>query len=205
MSGPSLQIVWFKRDLRTVDHEPLARAAAAGPVLPLYILEPLLWREPDASGRHYAFLAESLAELAGALAGLGQPLVLRTGEAVPVLEELRRSFPVAALWSHEETGNAWTFARDRAVGAWARAHGIPWHELPQTGVVRRLRNRDGWARRWQRRMRRPILPPPRSLPALGDIGGGTLPDAARLGLAPDPCPGGRQAGGGPARRCSRAS
>jgi deoxyribodipyrimidine photo-lyase len=162
--------------------------------LPLYIVEPGLWRQPDVSERQLAFLRESLAELTDALADLGQPLVLRTGEAVEVLEDLRRSHRVAALWSHEETGNAWTFARDRAVGAWAREHGIPWHELPQTGVVRRLRNRDGWARRWQRRMRRPILAAPRRLPALPDITCGSLPEAAELGLAPDPCPG-RQTGG----------
>ncbi|MGB5651823.1 MAG: deoxyribodipyrimidine photo-lyase, partial [Sedimenticolaceae bacterium] len=39
-----LQIVWFKRDLRVRDHEALYRASARGPVLPLYITEPDLWR-----------------------------------------------------------------------------------------------------------------------------------------------------------------
>jgi deoxyribodipyrimidine photo-lyase len=49
------------------------------------------------------------------------------------------------LRSHEETGNAWTFARDREVMRWCREHGIPWDEYPTNGVVRRLRERDGWA------------------------------------------------------------
>ncbi|TNF58578.1 MAG: deoxyribodipyrimidine photolyase, partial [Rhodobacteraceae bacterium] len=48
---------------------------------------------------------------------------------------------------HEETGNGWTYARDRAVGAWARAQGVTWEELPQSGVVRRLPTRDVWAAR----------------------------------------------------------
>ena len=36
-------VVWFKRDLRVHDHAPLAHAAAHGPVLCLYVLEPSLW------------------------------------------------------------------------------------------------------------------------------------------------------------------
>ena len=35
----ALQIVWFKRDLRIVDHQPLAAAAERGLVLPLYVLK----------------------------------------------------------------------------------------------------------------------------------------------------------------------
>ena len=44
-----MHIVWFKRDLRLADHEALAQAAKLGPVLPLYILEPELWRQADMS------------------------------------------------------------------------------------------------------------------------------------------------------------
>jgi deoxyribodipyrimidine photo-lyase len=55
-----------------------------------------------------------------------------------------------------------TYARDRRVRAWAKAHGIPMHELTSAGVVRRLASRDGWAAHWQSVMQAPvILPPPR--------------------------------------------
>ena len=63
-----VQIVWFKRDLRVADHGPLAEAAALGPVLPLVVIEPDLWRQPDMSGRQFAFVAECLAELRERLA-----------------------------------------------------------------------------------------------------------------------------------------
>ena len=95
MRRPPVQIVWFKRDLRVHDHAPLAEAAGLGPVLPLYVLEPGFWREPDASGRQLAFLRESLAELREALAALGQPLVVRVGEVEAVLEDLRQQLPSA--------------------------------------------------------------------------------------------------------------
>ena len=147
-----LQVVLFKRDLRIHDHGPLVQAAQRGPVLPLYVIEPGLWSQPDASARQWAFCAESLHELQRDLAALGQPLLLRVGDVIGVLAGLRRQLPIAALWSHEETGNGWTYDRDRRVAAWAREHGIPWHEIPQFGVIRRLASRDGLARALARRL-----------------------------------------------------
>ncbi|MEL6889913.1 MAG: deoxyribodipyrimidine photo-lyase, partial [Pseudomonadota bacterium] len=49
-------VVWFKRDLRVSDHPALARAAALGPVIPLYVFEPGYWAEPDVSGRQFDFV-----------------------------------------------------------------------------------------------------------------------------------------------------
>ncbi|MDZ4842710.1 MAG: deoxyribodipyrimidine photo-lyase [Hyphomicrobium aestuarii] len=155
-----LHVVWFKRDLRIDDHAPLTLAAQGGPVLPLYILEPELWRQPDVSGRHFAFLAECLVLLDRQLSRLGQPLVVRTGEAVDVLEAIRAQYGIAGLWSHEETGNAITFARDVRVSQWCKAHGAGLTEIPQNGVVRRLQSRDGWAQLWQQRMDQPVAAVP---------------------------------------------
>jgi deoxyribodipyrimidine photo-lyase len=192
-----VQVVWFKRDLRVFDHAALAAAARRGPVLPLYIAEPGLWAQPDAAGRHWAFIAECLRELSGDLAALGQPLVVRQGEAIPVLDGLLERLPIGALWSHEETGNGWTYARDRAVGRFLRARGVPWHELPQNGVVRALVSRDRWSRTWEQRMGAPLEAAPALRPlglSLGPQGEGAIPTAKDLGLRDDPCPG-RQPGG----------
>jgi len=188
-----LQVVWFKRDLRIADHAPLALAAAAGPVLPIYLVEPSLWQQPDASGRHWAFVRESLIELRDALAALGQPLVIRRGEAVTAFEALRAKRGPFALWSHQETGNGWSYARDVAVLGWAREHGIAWTELPQQGVIRRLKSRDGWSRRWDRMMSADCAEPPTQLASL-DVEPGPMPPVQLPGLAVDDCPG-RQHGG----------
>nr|WP_240955773.1 deoxyribodipyrimidine photo-lyase [Wenzhouxiangella sp. XN79A] len=153
-------MVWFKRDLRVEDHRPLAEAAARGPVLPVYIVEPALWRQPDAAGRHQQFIADSLVDLDAALRARGQGLLLRVGEALEVFRSLAERFDVAAIHAHEETGNGWTFARDRAVRAWAREQGIEVCEVPQFGVTRGLRDRSGWARRWETFMAEspPVVP-----------------------------------------------
>ena len=193
-----LQVVWFKRDFRIADHRPLARAAKAGPVLPLYIAEPDLWAQPDASARQWDFAAESLAEVQQALADLGQPLCVMTGRVLDVLQAVHARHGIAALWSHEETGNGWTYARDRAVAAWARGAGVRWHQLPQFGVIRPLASRNGWARAWDRAMAEPLTAAPTALVPLGGEWPTRIPAARDLGLAPDPCPqrqkGGRVAG-----------
>lgn len=187
-------LVWFKRDLRVDDHPALTRAAAFGAVLPVYVVEPELWRQPDASARQWSFTAETLEGLRADLARLGAPLVIRTGDAVEVLDRLCRQHHIARMLSHEETGNLWTFARDRRVGAWARQAGVQWDELPQQGVIRRLSNRDGWARRRDGFVAAPVLPAPAALLAVPGVEPGAIPSARALRLADDPCAH-RQTGG----------
>ncbi len=189
-----IQLVWFKRDLRIVDHQPLVQAARSGPVLPLYVVEPELWRQPDAAGRHWHFLRECLVELRDELSALGAPLVVRVGRVTDVLQDLSDSLAIAKIWSHEETGNAWTYQRDQAVAAWARTQGVSWAELPQHGVVRGLKSRDGWARRWDAFMRQPVTTAPESIQGIEGQDPGAVPDPGDLGLRDDPCPG-RQRGG----------
>ncbi|MDR9393016.1 MAG: FAD-binding domain-containing protein [Roseovarius sp.] len=188
-----VSICWFKRDLRVTDHPALARAAELGTVIPLYIVEPELWRQPDMSGRQYDFLTETLAGLRQDLAQLGLSLVLRVGDAVDVLEELRGRTGAGRLVSHEETGNSWTFARDRAVASWARGQGVTWEELPQCGVVRRLPGRDGWQRSRDRFMAADMCAPPRNARPGPVVESDPVPRARDLGLS-DQCPF-RQKGG----------
>ncbi|NBR32714.1 MAG: deoxyribodipyrimidine photo-lyase/cryptochrome family protein, partial [Sphingomonadaceae bacterium] len=63
----SLQVLWFKRDLRLADHAALCAAAAAGPVLPLFIVEPEYWALPDTSYRQWEFWRGCVADLAEAI------------------------------------------------------------------------------------------------------------------------------------------
>jgi hypothetical protein len=48
----SVQCVWFKRDLRVRDHEPLLRAAEHGPVAAIYLIEPAVVDAPDFDALH---------------------------------------------------------------------------------------------------------------------------------------------------------
>lgn len=207
---PELEVVWFKRDLRVNDHGPLVEACSrargtGGSVLGFYAIETAVIRAPDYAGRHWAATREALAELRENLARIGVPLAVREGDALELLERLRAHAAGRgtrlALWSHEETGNATTYARDRAVRRWVRAQGIEWTELVQTGVVRRLRSREGWAAAWEERMRRPPVAEPEPGAARGwpHAEPGELPTAEELKLEADPCPNRQSAGEAAAR------
>ncbi|MGF1554209.1 MAG: deoxyribodipyrimidine photo-lyase/cryptochrome family protein [Paracoccaceae bacterium] len=188
MRSRPLHVVWFTRDLRLFDHEPLARAAEAadgGVVVALYVAEPAMWAAPCASARQWRFVAAALADLDARRGEIGSRLVVRPGEPVAVLDDLHASRGLAGLWSHEETGEGWSFERDRAVAAWARAHAVPWREFRSGGVVRRLRSRDGWAEAFDRKAREPMHPAPRALAAHG-LDPGRLPGERDLGLGFDP-------------------
>jgi len=190
MSGATA-LVWFKRDLRVRDHAPLAEARQFERALGLVLIEPEWLASPECDPQHVGFLLACVAELRGDLAALGLPLLLRVGTATEVLEQLRREHGISHLFSHEETGPGWSYARDLAVAAWCRSQGICWHESTQTGVVRRLRSRAGWAALWARRMDAPEAGPPPGVSGPGFRGPDTLalagerrlPSLRELGLS----------------------
>ena len=130
----ALNLVWFKRDLRVQDHEPLAQAAARGPIIPLYILEPELWQQPDASQRQWQFVRDSLVSLARSLEQLGQRLWIIQGEATQVLASLVERHAIQQVYAHMETGNGWTYQRDLSVHRRLRALGVPFMSIVSTGL-----------------------------------------------------------------------
>ena len=91
-TAPSLAIVsrsvmWFRRDLRLHDHPALLAARDAGDegVLPLFVLDPALWR--PAGAPRQAYLLRSLQALGEDIEQRGGRLHLRRGD--PVDEVLR--------------------------------------------------------------------------------------------------------------------
>jgi deoxyribodipyrimidine photo-lyase len=188
-------VVWFKRDLRWVDHAALRHAASLGPIVCLYIVEPSLWAQPDAAAQHYVFIAESLKDLSAALQKLGGRLHIVRGEAPAVLAQLHAAQPFNSLHSHEETGNDASYQRDIAVGRWCKAQGVVWHQAAQFGVKRGLQNRDRWQAHWQAHTSAPqhVVPATIDFQPV-DLPSSTMPSARSLGLADD-APAQRQRGG----------
>ncbi|MDP4302788.1 FAD-binding domain-containing protein [Leptothrix discophora] len=187
MAG-STALVWFKRDLRLRDHAPLAEAAQADRALGLVLIEPAWLASPECDPRHVAHLLDAVALLRDDLAVRGLPLRVCVGEATAVLAQLRRETAFTHLFSHEETGPGWSYTRDRAVAAWCRAEGVAWTEWPQTGVVRRLRSRLGWAGRWEQRMNAPEVPMPAGFRAAAPLAHTPLPTLRELGLGEPAAP-----------------
>ena len=149
----SCAVVWFKRDLRLSDHEPLAAAIASGrPVLLLYCFEPELLGNRHYSARHWRFVWQSLMDMRRRLAEQQLRLCIYRGRPEDLFEALIAGGHLGNLYSYEETGLAVTFARDKRIAATLRTHAIPWQEFASNGVSRGRRNRQHWNRDWGLRM-----------------------------------------------------
>ena len=185
----SIHLVWYKRDLRLHDHAPLTAAlrAAENPdgghpskagsyVIPLYVIEPEYWALPTLSRRHWHFVHDCLSGLKHDLQQINGDLVIRKGDMLARLNNLRNLFSIKGIYAHEETGCGWTFERDKKVRGWAADKGIPFHEFPSNGVVRGLKDRDGWARIRNKRMAQAPLSAPCEIPFPSGLDSGELPD-----------------------------
>lgn len=153
----------------------LAASQSNRPVIPLYIVEPEYWQQPCASRRHWQFIHDCLIDLNKGLTDLGQPLVAKIGGSVEVIGRLQEKFGVCDVFAHEETGNAWTYARDIAVAELCLDRKIKLHEFPSNGVVRRLRSRDDWSRIRNARMADGIKPKPVQLRPQPECASDALP------------------------------
>ena len=162
--------MWFKRDLRIHDNVPLHEAVITDlPTIPLYVIEPEYWQQPFASRRHWNFIHDCLIELFTDCSNLGQPLITRVGKTVDILNAFKSNYNIKGIFAHEESGNGWTYSRDRKVIQWCRNQAIPYHEYPSNGVVRHLKKRDDWSRIRNARMAKQLVEKPQQLKSIKNI------------------------------------
>ena len=97
-----MNIVWFKRDLRLQDNQALSDAIKDNSnILPLYILEPELWQQPDLSHRQYLFLCECLSELSNQLTKIGQSLIIKVGDAYKIIDKITKQHKIKSIYSNQ--------------------------------------------------------------------------------------------------------
>ncbi|MGC6510386.1 MAG: FAD-binding domain-containing protein [Myxococcota bacterium] len=154
---PTVDVVWFKRDLRITDHAPLNHAQQSGrPLILLYTFEPSVMAASDFGSNHLGFINDSLTHLNHALNAHKAQLLICHAEVIQVFEELVQHVHIATLRSHREVGNIITYKRDKAVKRWCQQHQIEWHEYSCLEVQRPHPNRDHWAKNWEKEMKKPV-------------------------------------------------
>jgi deoxyribodipyrimidine photo-lyase len=153
-----INILWYKRDLRVYDHEPLQKAIETGlPTMVFYAFEPSVLAYPDWDLRHGRFVFQSILDLQRRHPQL--ELRVFFGEILPIFEEILADFDVKNLFSHEEIGTKITFDRDKSVASFCKKNHISWSESPTNAVIRGSKNRLGWDKSWNQRMFSPIIYP----------------------------------------------
>ena len=152
---PPMQIVWIKRDLRTRDHAPLAAAEATGlPYRVIFIFEPSLVGHADCSDRHLRFQWQAIQDMQQRL---GRPVDVFWGEAEAVFSSLIEAFDVQRVLSYQESGIEKSFLRDKAIAKLLSGSGVAWQEFQRNGVIRGIKDRVDWDKRWFVTMSEPLI------------------------------------------------
>jgi deoxyribodipyrimidine photo-lyase len=148
-----INIVWFKRDLRFTDHEPLFFAQQqALPILLLYCFEPSVMAHDDSDVRHWRFIYESLEEMQSKLKNLNAQLYMCHNEALAVFDNISKHYEINTIYSHQEIGNKLTFDRDIEMQKFCKRNQISWKEYQMHGVIRKLKSRSNWEELWRQKM-----------------------------------------------------
>lgn len=138
-----LALWWIKRDFRLDDNSALhAALLGCDQVVPVFFLEPTVYLAQDASAFHLQAQLTALADLQFSLRSIGAELLVINADLPAGFAQLKQRLGFTHIYSHEETGAGITYQRDMAVARWCEKENILWQELPQSGVVRRLRSRD---------------------------------------------------------------
>jgi deoxyribodipyrimidine photo-lyase len=152
-----INIVWFKRDLRFMDHEPLFAAHQGKlPILLIYVFEPSLMLYDDSDVRHWRFVYESLNYLNSKLSQCNGQIFIFHNEAKFVFESLIDKYEICSVYSHEEIGNKLSYDRDLEMKKIFDENKVNWTEFQTNGIVRKLKSRSKWKNRWQDRMSEPL-------------------------------------------------
>jgi deoxyribodipyrimidine photo-lyase len=145
----AINLVWLKRDLRTQDHEPFVLAEnAVEPYLPVFIFEPDIISYPDCSNRHLWFQYASIVDIKQKLEPFNKAPVVFHASAESVFRFLSESFHVKSVFSYRESGTRVTYERDKQLSRFFKSNDIKWIECKRDGIMRGIKNREGWDEQW---------------------------------------------------------
>jgi deoxyribodipyrimidine photo-lyase len=117
-------LLWFRRDLRLADNPALDRAVATGgPVIPVYICDDADAGEWSPGGASRWWLQGSLSALSSEIEARGNRLILKTGPAEAVINELiSETGATSVYWNRRY--EPWATQRDEKIKTALKGKGI---------------------------------------------------------------------------------
>ena len=107
MSSPKI-LLWYRRDLRLHDHQPLMAAIRQrATVIPLYCFDPREFGTtsfgfPKTGNFRGQFLIESVADLRRSLREKGSNLLIHQGKPEEIIPKLCEQYSITAVYWHRE-------------------------------------------------------------------------------------------------------
>ena len=158
MIKKDINIVWLKRDLRFQDHEPLFLAEKSGqPYFIIYIFEPSLINHFDTSNRHLQFIYHSIQVLDMELIKYNRNVDVFYAEALDVFLFFNQHYTIKNIFSYRESGIAKTWLRDQRIELFSKKNDILWAQLQRDGILRGIKNRVDWNKKWFATMNEPQI------------------------------------------------
>ncbi len=181
-------IVWFRRDLRVADHEPLLRAATRGLVVPVFVFDRALVHHPETGPARVAFLLAALQALDSDLQGLGGRLIVRSGDPVEVLPDLVKECQADGIYAHTDVERIYGRVRDARLNTALAQSGMKIRWFEPAASVEDLVPYPQYRELWYKAMGQPPVPTPAQVAVPPDLPSDGLPDLAALGHRPDEKP-----------------
>lgn len=154
----SINVVWFKRDLRLHDNEAIWNALQGDkPVLLLYVFEHILLNDPHYDARHWNFIKQSLQDINSELEQYNSKVLIVNSDITSAFNQIQNLYKVEKVFSHQETGIEITYQRDKDFTRYCRNNSIEWVENINNGVIRGLKNRVEWFENWNAYMEKDQL------------------------------------------------
>ena len=153
-----INVVWLKRDLRTTDHQPFYKAESMDlPYLPIYIYDTELISSPDTSERHLQFIYKSIIDINSKLCVFNKQIEIFYGRSIDIFEDLNKQFTIKNIFSHRESGIKASWDRDKKIKNFCDKNFIIWSEFQRDGVLRGIKNRKDWNKKWHLFMHKPLI------------------------------------------------
>ena len=153
-----INIVWLKRDLRTFDHRPLYEAEKSKyDYIIIYIFEPSQINYLDFSQRHQQFIYHSILSINEKLKEFNRRVDIFYANADVLFDYLVSEYNVKNVFSYQESGTKNSWNRDIKTKKIFQTKGVIWSEFQKQGVIRGIKNRDGWDNNWNSFMNSPII------------------------------------------------
>ena len=180
----SVNVIWFKRDLRLSDNASVSDAINRGlPIICLFNLDAQRISRSDVSGIHIEWELDCLRSLTKDIDGLGGVMRFNYGNIIEALEKIHQEYTIDTIIANEETGLQWSWNRDKLVAEWCDFNRVDFVEHPSNGVIRKLKTRDDWKKHRDKRVSAELLPRPSELPAPSGCHSDEIPTMKTLGLA----------------------
>ena len=130
MQKPSINVMWFRRDLRLHDNTALFAALGSNyPILPLFIFDPeILDQLENKKDRRVDFIHQVVTSMDDQLSELETGLLMYYKNPQDVFKELTERYTIEGIYTNEDyEPNA--IARDRSIKTWAESNQIAFNSF----------------------------------------------------------------------------